>query len=109
MITLTLLKLMARSRDLMGESSQPNTGYSTPAAMGNAQSVVTESEEQVLLDVAHCARCIIIRDIHNPKHALRKFAMSKNLDYTFTSPNQHPIGHEISLSLSTLIMLTVGP
>ncbi len=37
----------------IGLSSSPKNGYSTPAAIGNAERVVNEREEKVLPDVRH--------------------------------------------------------
>ena len=51
-ITDTELKVIA-ALAIIGLSSSPKNGYSTPAAIGTPSDVVDEREEQVLPDVAH--------------------------------------------------------
>ena len=51
-MTDTELTLIAAAA-IIGLSSNPNSGYSTPAAIGTPARVVDEREEQILTDVAH--------------------------------------------------------
>ena len=51
-MTETELKVMA-ALAIMGLSSTPHTGYSTPAARGTPSKIVDEGEKEILPDVLH--------------------------------------------------------
>ena len=57
---------------IIGLSSSPHTGYSTPAAIGHPEDIIEEREEQILPDVAHGALAQTPRPDNTPEIPLHQ-------------------------------------